>query len=178
MSGVSPTTAVADHSPRGPGASWIAVSRQELGFVAQLVPGRAVAPIYISAQSKRRGFLLTGKSHALDSVRSRQSKGSPRRRREAQNAPFHARRPTRSEEHTSELQSPCNLVCRLLLEKKKKGLHTAPSAAAAPSHALWAARTPRFRRTSGRRTRPPTTLTRRRRRTCPPWSRSTRRTRI
>src|SRR5256885_2497746 len=34
-----------------------------------------------------------------------------------------ARRPAprgRSEEHTSELQSPCNLVCRLLLEKKKK----------------------------------------------------------
>src|SRR2546426_6799468 len=27
---------------------------------------------------------------------------------------------SRSEEHTSELQSPCNLVCRLLLEKKKK----------------------------------------------------------
>src|SRR5256885_4767455 len=30
------------------------------------------------------------------------------------------RRHVRSEEHTSELQSPCNLVCRLLLEKKKK----------------------------------------------------------
>src|SRR5256885_10033245 len=29
-------------------------------------------------------------------------------------------KPSRSEEHTSELQSPCNLVCRLLLEKKKK----------------------------------------------------------
>src|SRR5688500_19572893 len=29
-------------------------------------------------------------------------------------------RSSRSEEHTSELQSPCNLVCRLLLEKKKK----------------------------------------------------------
>src|SRR3989454_5268284 len=29
----------------------------------------------------------------------------------------------RSEEHTSELQSPCNLVCRLLLEKKKKTRH-------------------------------------------------------
>src|SRR5215467_15212360 len=28
----------------------------------------------------------------------------------------------RSEEHTSELQSPCNLVCRLLLEKKKNTL--------------------------------------------------------
>src|SRR3989454_3735317 len=30
-----------------------------------------------------------------------------------------ARNAARSEEHTSELQSPCNLVCRLLLEKKK-----------------------------------------------------------
>src|SRR5256885_6273586 len=29
----------------------------------------------------------------------------------------------RSEEHTSELQSPCNLVCRLLLEKKKTNTH-------------------------------------------------------
>src|SRR2546426_5712449 len=38
----------------------------------------------------------------------------------------------RSEEHTSELQSPCNLVCRLLLEKKKdihnsRGSYTALS---------------------------------------------------
>src|SRR5256885_11287044 len=34
----------------------------------------------------------------------------------------------RSEEHTSELQSPCNLVCRLLLEKKKQKtpLYTEP----------------------------------------------------
>src|SRR2546426_7525050 len=31
----------------------------------------------------------------------------------------------RSEEHTSELQSPCNLVCRLLLEKKKKHIKQA-----------------------------------------------------
>src|SRR5256885_9922828 len=38
-----------------------------------------------------------------------------------QRAELFARRPfrIRSEEHTSELQSPCNLVCRLLLEKKK-----------------------------------------------------------
>src|SRR2546426_7964254 len=34
----------------------------------------------------------------------------------------------RSEEHTSELQSPCNLVCRLLLEKKKKMQNRAISA--------------------------------------------------
>src|SRR5215467_16242441 len=35
-----------------------------------------------------------------------------------------SRWPPRSEEHTSELQSPCNLVCRLLLEKKTKKLLT------------------------------------------------------
>src|SRR2546426_7831338 len=34
----------------------------------------------------------------------------------------------RSEEHTSELQSPCNLVCRLLLEKKKKATKVGMSA--------------------------------------------------
>src|SRR2546426_2596698 len=34
-----------------------------------------------------------------------------------------SKKAVRSEEHTSELQSPCNLVCRLLLEKKKaKGI--------------------------------------------------------
>src|SRR5256885_10522768 len=33
---------------------------------------------------------------------------------------FNSQSAERSEEHTSELQSPCNLVCRLLLEKKKK----------------------------------------------------------
>src|SRR2546427_8614500 len=36
-------------------------------------------------------------------------------------------RPPRSEEHTSELQSQSNLVCRLLLEKKKKEQHNDPS---------------------------------------------------
>src|SRR2546426_8583416 len=51
-----------------------------------------------------------------------------KRRKEAHEAGGNGRDPTggvlgglaRSEEHTSELQSPCNLVCRLLLEKKKK----------------------------------------------------------
>src|SRR5256885_10195182 len=38
----------------------------------------------------------------------------------------------RSEEHTSELQSPCNLVCRLLLEKKKKNAICAMTAYAFP----------------------------------------------
>src|SRR5256885_8097971 len=41
----------------------------------------------------------------------------------ASGAADHPRLPgARSEEHTSELQSPCNLVCRLLLEKKKKSM--------------------------------------------------------
>src|SRR5256885_10376117 len=40
------------------------------------------------------------------------------KRRRTKNATAH--RELRSEEHTSELQSPCNLVCRLLLEKKKQ----------------------------------------------------------
>src|SRR5688500_20080971 len=43
--------------------------------------------------------------------------GQPGERQGAEHEPEVAR--VRSEEHTSELQSPCNLVCRLLLEKKK-----------------------------------------------------------
>src|SRR5256885_4088030 len=43
---------------------------------------------------------------------------------------------TRSEEHTSELQSPCNLVCRLLLEKKKINRNEASPWAFTPSHCL------------------------------------------
>src|SRR2546426_8526883 len=46
----------------------------------------------------------------------------------ARSIPTTAALARRSEEHTSELQSPCNLVCRLLLEKKKKtGFALVPS---------------------------------------------------
>src|SRR6266446_1169673 len=41
----------------------------------------------------------------------------------------------RSEEHTSELQSPCNLVCRLLLEKKKTALFRSARTRHASRHA-------------------------------------------
>src|SRR6185312_16972614 len=44
--------------------------------------------------------------------------GAPRRRWSARRSP-RSPRPSRSEEHTSELQSRSDLVCRLLLEKKK-----------------------------------------------------------
>src|SRR5256885_15167634 len=43
----------------------------------------------------------------------------PRRRRRGRTRHPPRTGALRSEEHTSELQSPCNLVCRLLLEKKK-----------------------------------------------------------
>src|SRR5256885_11685990 len=46
----------------------------------------------------------------------------PKPNQRTRHEPFERR--VRSEEHTSELQSPCNLVCRLLLEKKKTHLHT------------------------------------------------------
>src|SRR2546426_6069885 len=54
----------------------------------------------------RRGSDISGRDKIPASSRSLPSSGTM----------THAR----SEEHTSELQSPCNLVCRLLLEKKKK----------------------------------------------------------
>src|SRR2546426_6498943 len=44
----------------------------------------------------------------------------------------------RSEEHTSELQSPCNLVCRLLLEKKKKTPISPPRYSLTLADANWA----------------------------------------
>src|SRR5205807_7984917 len=50
----------------------------------------------------------------------------------------------RSEEHTSELQSPCNLVCRLLLEKKKRRTRpdSSPLSSAARSYAHAAGASP------------------------------------
>src|SRR5256885_7086464 len=61
--------------------------------------------------------------------------GSGHRRVRASDLHHHARTrrcpDPRSEEHTSELQSPCNLVCRLLLEKKNTSrpcTHTSPTA--------------------------------------------------
>src|SRR5438094_2504147 len=54
--------------------------------------------------------------------RSRQAHALPRgvRVRRARPRGLHEKAAARSEEHTSELQSPYDLVCRLLLEKKKK----------------------------------------------------------
>src|SRR5205807_6872470 len=58
--------------------------------------------------------------HRIRSTNSRLLAGFWHRPGSGVNRLFRFGHRTRSEEHTSELQSPCNLVCRLLLEKKKK----------------------------------------------------------
>src|SRR2546426_2009979 len=61
------------------------------------------------------------------SARRRPCERHLRRRDRQPRKDFPARRRSgRSEEHTSELQSPCNLVCRLLLEKKKRNIMIFP----------------------------------------------------
>src|SRR5256885_11199486 len=64
-----------------------------------------------------RSTVVTGRRSAAETsgTRARTERPRPRRTRWA----LARQSPGRSEEHTSELQSPCNLVCRLLLEKKK-----------------------------------------------------------
>src|SRR2546426_12610582 len=76
--------------------------------------GRADVPVLPAVIAATR-------DHVTPRVRARGSYGARRGVRTVFAEPDHlsARHDLRSEEHTSELQSPCNLVCRLLLEKKK-----------------------------------------------------------
>src|ERR1022692_4972999 len=60
----------------------------------------------------------------LADVRTMASRCYPHLRSTALATAVHSWPSDRSEEHTSELQSPCNLVCRLLLEKKTKNNKT------------------------------------------------------
>src|SRR5260370_20315160 len=72
-------------------------------------------------------IFLRGRAHfsATNSrVTRRQKKNSGKIRRRRNSLRSSPTRSKRSEEHTSELQSHLNLVCRLLLEKKKKRLDT------------------------------------------------------
>src|SRR5687767_15611350 len=77
-------------------------------------------PIDLAGQRHRRHFLRRGQSVR----RSSSIREGPARFSTVCWRPLHARVPSgaggRSEEHTSELQSLAYLVCRLLLEKKKK----------------------------------------------------------
>src|SRR5256885_7624099 len=71
-------------------------------------PGRVVGPAHTRPANPRRLHVAAVRPglSPVDSVGAR--------------CLLHRHLHRRSEEHTSELQSPCNLVCRLLLEKKKK----------------------------------------------------------
>src|SRR5256885_10957517 len=92
----------ADFSSTLPSVASIALSRRAClgGGLAALALLAGCKPATVPF----KGIDLTGAQYGRD-FRLRDADGRER---------------TRSEEHTSELQSPCNLVCRLLLEKKKK----------------------------------------------------------
>src|SRR5258708_15448394 len=77
---------------------------------------RSVYPREPFLPTPRAGLLLAGGGQC------RQHRGDPAWPRDPDRADRAARPPVlaRSEEHTSELQSPDHLVCRLLLEKKKQ----------------------------------------------------------
>src|SRR5256885_7165697 len=66
-----------------------------------------------------RSLTITKKNHVRE-LRLQAHRGRCALRHPRLDGAARHRRADRSEEHTSELQSPCNLVCRLLLEKKKK----------------------------------------------------------
>src|SRR5256885_9620162 len=73
---------------------------------------------------RRRSDLSSSPTRSAHPRRAEGVCGDPRPRRKCPPVPppwprQAPRERARSEEHTSELQSPCNLVCRLLLEKKR-----------------------------------------------------------
>src|SRR4051812_49940378 len=86
-----------------------------------LFPLHDALPIYGRARGVR-GLVRPVALRFRPSRRRSRDLAPPRRarRRHAEGRRAGARRSRRSEEHTSELQSHVNLVCRLLLEKKKK----------------------------------------------------------
>src|SRR2546426_5772417 len=96
---LSCTRAMRNPSSRGASSRTI-VSTSGSSGTLDLAPGDIAPP----------GFALEGNPLRPRAARSRGQRDVRAQTRDVQ----------RSEEHTSELQSPCNLVCRLLLEKKKK----------------------------------------------------------
>src|ERR1039457_557977 len=86
---------------------------------ARRAPGSAIRrtrPPDLQAPGLQSDWIVQGQRHDLRSGAGVTPRQAPRGLRfHREHLGFH-----RSEEHTSELQSPCNLVCRLLLEKKKK----------------------------------------------------------
>src|SRR2546426_6789743 len=83
-------------------------------------PPRSTLFPYTTLFRSRRARRLVEQQHVrLDGERARHGDALHLAVRQLVAAAVEQRSDPRSEEHTSELQSPCNLVCRLLLEKKK-----------------------------------------------------------
>src|SRR2546426_4799218 len=82
-------------------------------------PLQRAAPGWISFCRQPRARVVDRHNPVATATRVSKRHRSPCQQFERGRRPF-AECEMRSEEHTSELQSPCNLVCRLLLEKKKK----------------------------------------------------------
>src|SRR2546430_7693129 len=82
--------------------------------------GRVIAPVMIDGKGPYRFIIDTGASHTTISPKLAAALGL-----ESTGVPLLVER---SEEHTSELQSQSNLVCRLLLEKKKQYRHPTDAA--------------------------------------------------
>src|SRR5688500_19861858 len=85
-------------------------------FRSVLVRGRGLPRVIVPGVRDIRGYQAMYRDFYQSILHGRQPEMSLERAVEDQQL--------RSEEHTSELQSPCNLVCRLLLEKKKKKSHS------------------------------------------------------
>src|SRR5256885_8942778 len=85
-----------------------------------LLPYTSLFRSRVGGEGRRsaRGYRVHARPHRAPPARRRHRRGAALRRPAARRVPPEP--DERSEEHTSELQSPCNLVCRLLLEKKKK----------------------------------------------------------
>src|SRR2546422_6707543 len=74
------------------------------------------------SRAERLALRRAGRHQLVERAAERLGQGGPRDRLDRRLRVFH-----RSEEHTSELQSRLHLVCRLLLEKKKKNTYTTQS---------------------------------------------------
>src|SRR5256885_6121326 len=87
------------------------------GIMSRAEPG---APLRILRRWKRGRSCWSRRRRTMRECRSWRAKRRRKLRRRGGGGKKAVKKEGRSEEHTSELQSPCNLVCRLLLEKKKK----------------------------------------------------------
>src|SRR5262249_61481107 len=86
----------------------------------------AIALLFLIIRPPPRSPLFPYTTLFRSDDRAARAAGLPQRRPRVSRSAAGERLTRRSEEHTSELQSLTNLVCRLLLEKKKKGVGRSP----------------------------------------------------